>query len=911
MAPSTAPATPTVASSSSTSPSSTPATSVQPDKPASPSPNAKETETLTLDSDEDEDADMKDADDEVKPKGKQSAKRKGDDSPTSQPSKKKAKSSSDSSSTAKPSKKKAAASTSTSGASEEKKLVEINLKTGKLVVGQKALKTDVAASYLEELASFTKFAVKLFQDDPKAVLDTWPEEHHGLLAKLIHESTNQLDHSARGIKKTLAAAVDAMLSGLQDSQEDSIDVEKRIPIGALKTHLETLATRTNYGLSPSDLEALNPPVALPEGVKDVPNALAWWCFEVEDRELLSSEFAVKLEKRRAERAQIKQDAVALFAALTPEQQADLLTGKKGGKSTAAADKPAKVKEEKPLKGKGKAKAAAKDAPTSDAPEKDGEEGEGEEEKPKPKKAKKEKELTDEQKAEAEDKARKKAEAQAEKEQKRKEKEQKREEKERVKAEKEAEEQKKIDAKKKQSSMFTNFFTKTSPVPEASSSKASSATPSKDKKDKKDGFDEHFFPFNVRANVELAKVCRDSEKEGRAVEVAEEGAQDRKDLLSDLRRSLRRTHICRLSRHADPPLTVRDTVDRISDATLGSEDASACYALLNDRSKVAVKFLKFHKEDRPGYIGTWTKTSRVIGFRTPFALEKALLNYEYDSADEWEEEPEGGEDLNSDGGSDDGDDAGDASEADSWLAEDDEIEFEEGYDAEDDVVMMDAEGRGRVGDDDDLIIVEDEKERKKKDKAKKKRAEEQKKKQLRTPARVVIKGLAWEDEEGKTPEPVFRNMQVQFLNNASAGLDPFTFVSKPFAPPAIAASSLSKGKENVSLTSSAISSSKPSAAPVVVTTTTTAGVNILKPKRAAPAKPFPAEQLSRFVRFLHGSELTRPILLENWHNLMKGEGVACTKAAAQAALNELQPKKVKGKLVFSDEVLAKHGVALSA
>lgn len=39
---------------------------------------------------------------------------------------------------------------------------------------------------------------------------------------------------------------------------------------------------------------------------------------------------------------------------------------------------------------------------------------------------------------------------------------------------------------------------------------------------KKGFDSVFFPFQPRRNVVVAKVCRDSEKEGRKVEIAEEG-----------------------------------------------------------------------------------------------------------------------------------------------------------------------------------------------------------------------------------------------------------------------------------------------------------------------------------------------------------------------------------------------------
>ena len=70
-------------------------------------------------------------------------------------------------------------------------------------------------------------------------------------------------------------------------------------------------------------------------------------------------------------------------------------------------------------------------------------------------------------------------------------------------------------------------------------------------------------------------------------------------------------------------------------------------MLND---IPIKYLKFAEDVRPPYIGTYTKNLHVNGKKTsrnPFARSLPATNYDYDSEAEWEE-PEEGEDLNSEG-----------------------------------------------------------------------------------------------------------------------------------------------------------------------------------------------------------------------------------------------------------------------
>ncbi len=52
-------------------------------------------------------------------------------------------------------------------------------------------------------------------------------------------------------------------------------------------------------------------------------------------------------------------------------------------------------------------------------------------------------------------------------------------------------------------------------------------------------------------------------------------------------------------------------------------------------------------------GTFSKKSRILNGRRPFAKDPELFNYEYDSEADWDEEEEAGEDIaNSDGEDDD-------------------------------------------------------------------------------------------------------------------------------------------------------------------------------------------------------------------------------------------------------------------
>ncbi|PRQ73813.1 hypothetical protein AAT19DRAFT_15380 [Rhodotorula toruloides] len=886
--------------------------------PSKASGSKAEGEVLTLD--DSSDAEMSEVKETKGKKGKgkekdvgKGTKRKSEASSSSAPSAKKSKPSTSKSA-------KASSSTSKKADDDDKKLVV--LKGNKFVVKQKPIDVQSMASFLRERADFIDYACKLFRDDKSNTLSDYPEEHHSFIAKLIHESDKTLVSLAGKIKADLKTWIFTHLTATaEDSQDgnelDEAGVADRIPVAPLKTLISTLATRTNYGLS---LSSLPSDYVLPkdgEGAEpsEVPLPLQYWVWEVEDEEMWVQEMKGKWEKRKAERVEIKSTCLSLFLALPEAEQHALLLGTSSSKASSSTAK---------SKAKGKAKAEDAD---DEGEDKDKEGGEKEKKPIKEKKPKKEKVLTEEEIKEREEKARVKAEKEAEKEAKRKEREEKRaakaekeDEKARIKAEKDAEEKKKADIAKKQKSMFTSFFVKKSASP-APVEAGPSSSPAKSSSTS--DFDRVFHPFTVRECVTVAPVNRflhDGKKVDVKINSMPELAKDA--ALAPLTTSHRyRTHTHNL--YPSPPYIVRDTVQRINDASLTTQDTSELYDLLNDRSKIKVKLLKFHEDLRPGYVGTWTKTSVMVGARNPLGRETFHLNYDVDSEAEWEEEPDDpdAEDIGSDGGEDDVDgEAGENSDADSWLAEDDEIEYEEGYDADGDMVMQAAENGGRLPgeEDDDVVVMSDpqaEKERKRKEReAKKRKAEKErrKKKGLDGPILPLVKGPVWQKDVETVAEPVFKSMRIHFLNDASFGLNPFTFVSKPrvvpAAPALTAASSVSKGKENVAIGAAAAAAPTDKVGIVAPSSLANGTVNTLKAKRAGPKQPFPEDQVAAFLRHVHGSTKTRPVLLDEFVSMMKEQNTPIKKNTVEAKLKELDIKKVKGANIVDAALLAQYGIS---
>lgn len=99
----------------------------------------------------------------------------------------------------------------------------------------------------------------------------------------------------------------------------------------------------------------------------------------------------------------------------------------------------------------------------------------------------------------------------------------------------------------------------------------------------------------------------------------------------------------------------------------------------------IKFFKFAEDVRPPYRGTWSKRSRCVSGRHPFGQDRRVLDYDYDSEEDWEEgdaEGDVGENL-SVTAEDDEKDADDGLDyTDGWLAKDNDLGLSDDEDRED-------------------------------------------------------------------------------------------------------------------------------------------------------------------------------------------------------------------------------------
>lgn len=192
-------------------------------------------------------------------------------------------------------------------------------------------------------------------------------------------------------------------------------------------------------------------------------------------------------------------------------------------------------------------------------------------------------------------------------------------------------------------------------------------------------------------------------------------------------------------------SVREILTEISEAEI-SGDASvvrSLVGLLRDRSLIPVKVLIFAEDSRPGYLGTWTRNSTVVGPRTPFARDTVALDYSYDSGEDWEEEDPGEADDVVEGNEDEDQDDGKDSDVDSWLVDDDEeVELEVSSDREVSPAPVYTKRKATVSE----------------------LAKPHKKRKV-VPLVPFIKGPSWETSVGKSPD-IFNPYRIRLFNGAS-------------------------------------------------------------------------------------------------------------------------------------------------
>ena len=120
------------------------------------------------------------------------------------------------------------------------------------------------------------------------------------------------------------------------------------------------------------------------------------------------------------------------------------------------------------------------------------------------------------------------------------------------------------------------------------------------------------------------------------------------VLRDFQSSSDSTRPCRSSRlytsrclKTSHPISVRDLMSQLAEAEVAGDISLVRHHLskLNNLSLFPRKVFIFAEDLRPGYFGTWTRNSATIGPRSPFKKDLAVLDYGYDSGEEWEEEGE--------------------------------------------------------------------------------------------------------------------------------------------------------------------------------------------------------------------------------------------------------------------------------
>ena len=95
------------------------------------------------------------------------------------------------------------------------------------------------------------------------------------------------------------------------------------------------------------------------------------------------------------------------------------------------------------------------------------------------------------------------------------------------------------------------------------------------------------------------------------------------------------------------------------------------AKLGNRAIFAAKIFAFKEDTRPGYFGTWTRTSASIGPCKPFKRDPVAIDYGYDSGEDWEDEVSGDGDDVVEEGDEDAETEEPDSDLDSWLVDDEE------------------------------------------------------------------------------------------------------------------------------------------------------------------------------------------------------------------------------------------------
>ncbi|PBK96692.1 hypothetical protein ARMGADRAFT_988685 [Armillaria gallica] len=729
-------------------------------------------------------------------------------------------------------------------AQKTEKPLTVEIRNNKVVFKQKFASLEKQSETLQEIVKFRELLESRISSGGSPLV-TIPDDYKPVVAKLAFESDKSLQVLAKHIKQELLPVQD----------DDDRDVSALLPVTAVEAVIKSTMNRNNYGLD-----------ALP-GVK-LPSSSCVWRWETKEqyKDWLPKAVREKTEARIAERVEAKKALKALFEAL-PQQERDTMLGHKG---VAAAVSPARD--------------ALQAFPTNTSqedavhlhsqPEQDRELS---------------KEPLDNQSGGSSSKRKKTVDpARAAKEKEKSEK----------KAAKAEKEKKEKEAQNKSRSLMATFFSKPkAPAPAPTSSKpetqvASSSTTISD-------FDRVFKPFVLKKDAELAPwnrflqkrrprgsqddiiVIDDDEEipplttcqKPSEVQVEKLTPQERlQDVLSSI------TGLAPSSTHrrtstpfkAYSSISVRDLVTQLSEAEVTGDTGLVRDLLtkLSDRTIVPAKVFIFADDARPGYFGTWTRSSKTIGPRTPFHRDTLEFDYAYDSGEEWEEEPPGEADDVVDDEEDEGEAEDPDSDMDDWLVDDDDEE--PGTPLEDREVSFLP----------DVPRVSKRKPEATENKPPKKR-------KMVVPLVPYAKGPYWEDAIGECSYDAFKPYRIRLFNDTPFPIDPFTFCSTPQRTPSTSAAASRHGDRGFAVPSVPVRPGKAQESSVVAVQLPAI---VPVPKKAAPPPKtvFPEAHLPLLLSKINALQTTNlTFLVEAIYQDLRAHKVK--KNAIEAKVREVGEK----------------------
>lgn len=676
-----------------------------------------------------------------------------------------------------------------------------------------------------------------------------PDQFVALIALLAEESDKSLPDIARAVRDVIFESWLASDPELDHDSSEAMSLDARLPLPLISEALESAGSRQDYGMTPAEVAThACPPVAAAARAANL--GVPVYRFEMQPPVLdsLSKGLSDRLNMRRTQRRLAKAQCTSLLASLPEEDQGILIFGtkKKAAQALAAvpptdsvADDPSTTAVPSPTpdvappsskeeeleftpgersalpntqgsvrngiqlasqpSGPGLESPAVPDvATTSPGPSADALSTDRPSPPPSPETTQPIPESTEKQ-VESDEKQRLRAERAEQKLVR-----------EKAKQAKQAEKQREQALQQRQASFLAGFLgrqpkapSSTTPLPPPGPALSSQASPPP--VDSGGAFErtflpcviKHLAPINYFAPVVMAARASPDRDAAALINSEPEATSD--SLLAEWGRSMPPEVQSRSQEGRDPDgrvdtgvhsnISVREVMHLVRESDILGEGAvEAARVGLAQLQDVQMKYILFHTDLRPGWVGTWTRSSALVGPRTPYGQDSVQLDYALDSDAEWEAPEEGDGDEIAEEEEDDSDES-DSDQSD-WLEDDLQIrenQVEDNSPQETDTAIVSskatakpgskwAQAWGRAGGKSSAWG------------GKWAAAMQKRRKKVKTKPSVVklvpyASGPHWETEVGKSIH-AFQSFQLTFFPPASGGMDPFA-PYLPMRPPATA------------------------------------------------------------------------------------------------------------------------------